>query len=115
MPYPRANKDNQIPTPSTPPPPPRRLYIDMCIRSHSIKRVSHIRGRTKVTEIISSQISTRLHFLFANGDEIYFMLLFLKIFLDKTPKNCLIMLFTDERKTKILFTLGYIEKCQWSL
>ena len=38
--------------------------------------------------------------LFANG-EIYFMLLFLKIVLNKTPKNCLITLFTDKRKTKM--------------
>ena len=31
MPYPRANKDNQIPTPC-PASPPCRLYIDRCIR-----------------------------------------------------------------------------------
>ena len=31
MPYPRANKDNQIPTPYPASPPPRRLYIDRCI------------------------------------------------------------------------------------
>ena len=31
MPYPRANKDNQIPTPYPAYLPPRRLYIDRCI------------------------------------------------------------------------------------
>ena len=71
-----------------------------------------VHGRAyEVTAIISSQISTHPHFLFANG-EIYFMLLFLKILLNKTPKNCLITLFTDKTKTKILCALGYIEKYQ---
>ena len=61
-----------------------------------------VHGRAyEVTVIISSQISTHPHFLFANG-EIYFMLLFLKIVLNKTPKNCLITFFTDKRKTKML-------------
>ena len=60
-----------------------------------------VHGRAyEVTVIISSQISTHPHFLFANG-EIYFMLLFLKIFLNKAPKNCLITLFTGKRKTKM--------------
>ena len=57
-------------------------------------------GRTKLKVIIYSQISTHPLFLFANG-EIYFMLLFLKIVLNKTPKNCLITIFTDKRKTKM--------------
>ena len=60
-----------------------------------------VHGRAdEVTVIISSQISTHPHFLFANG-EIYFMILFLKIFLNKTSKKCVITLFTDERKTKM--------------
>ena len=34
MPYPKANKDNQIPTPCPAfPPTPRQLYIDRCITS----------------------------------------------------------------------------------
>ena len=71
-----------------------------------------VHGRAyEVTVIISSQISTHPHFLFANG-EIYFMLLFLKILLNKTPKNCLITLFTEKTKTKILCAFGYIEKYQ---
>ena len=41
MPYPRANKDNQIPTPcpASPlyPPPPRRLYIDRWIMGLPLK------------------------------------------------------------------------------
>ena len=38
MPYPRANKDNQIPSPCpASPPPPRRLYIDRCITSSADK------------------------------------------------------------------------------
>ena len=60
-----------------------------------------VHGRAyEVTIIISSQISTHPQLLFANG-EIYCMLVFLKIFLKKTPKNCLITLFTDKRKTKM--------------
>ena len=60
-----------------------------------------VHGRAdEVTVIISSQISTHPHFLFANG-EIYFMILFLKIFLNKTSKKCVITLFTDEIKTKM--------------
>ena len=47
-----------------------------------------VNGRAyEVRVIVSSQISTHPHFLFANG-EIYFMLLLLKIFLNKTLKNC---------------------------
>ena len=41
MPYPRDNKDNQIPTLCPAPPPPRRLYIDRCIalKTNDIKHV----------------------------------------------------------------------------
>ena len=60
MPYTRANKDNQIPTPCPAPPPtpppPRRLYIDRCINPQPVTWSNVDSSQTKWSVVNQSKV-----------------------------------------------------------